>query len=74
MRRQHGVSTAWWDYASDAAYYITICTAGRHHFFGEITTAPDENAFNGKNTAIRDSRIANQDIILSLCFNHFKLS
>jgi REP element-mobilizing transposase RayT len=35
---------AWWDYASDAAYFITICTAGRNHFFGEITTATDENS------------------------------
>lgn len=25
-----------WDYASDAAYFITICTAQREHFFGEI--------------------------------------
>ena len=24
-----------WDYATDAAYFITICTANRTHFFGE---------------------------------------
>lgn len=25
-----------WDYGSDAAYFITICTQNREHFFGEI--------------------------------------
>lgn len=25
-----------WDYASDGAYFITICTKNRTHFFGEI--------------------------------------
>ena len=27
---------AWWDYRNDAAYFVTICTAGREHYFGEI--------------------------------------
>jgi putative transposase len=26
----------WWDYRNDAAYFVTICTAGREHYFGEI--------------------------------------
>jgi len=26
----------WWDYGNDAAYFITICTAERIHYFGEI--------------------------------------
>jgi len=26
----------WWDYGSNAAYFITICTQNRMHFFGEI--------------------------------------
>ncbi len=26
----------WWDYGWNGAYFITICTAGRKHFFGEI--------------------------------------
>ena len=26
----------WWDYGSNAAYFITICTGNRNHFFGEI--------------------------------------
>ncbi len=25
-----------WDYGSDAAYFVTICTKNREHFFGEI--------------------------------------
>ena len=27
----------WWDYGNDAAYFITICTKNRFHFFGKIT-------------------------------------
>jgi putative transposase len=27
---------SWWDYNRDGAYFITICTQGRQHFFGEI--------------------------------------
>jgi REP element-mobilizing transposase RayT len=26
----------WWDYGNDAAYFVTICTQGREHYFGEI--------------------------------------
>ncbi|MCK9451947.1 MAG: hypothetical protein M0Q90_09675 [Bacteroidales bacterium] len=26
----------WWNYGWNAAYYITICTQNREHFFGEI--------------------------------------
>jgi len=26
----------WWDYSSNAAYFVTICTWHRIHFFGEI--------------------------------------
>lgn len=32
----------WWNYGWNAAYFITICTKNREHFFGEITTG--ENA------------------------------
>lgn len=28
-----------WDYARDAAYFITICTKNREHIFGEIQNA-----------------------------------
>jgi len=24
-----------WDYGANAAYFVTICTAGREHYFGE---------------------------------------
>lgn len=27
---------SWWDYGWNGAYFITICTANRNHFFGEI--------------------------------------
>jgi REP element-mobilizing transposase RayT len=27
---------AWWDYASDGVYFITICTDKRKHFFGHV--------------------------------------
>ena len=26
-----------WDYGKDAAYFVTICTQNREHYFGEIT-------------------------------------
>jgi len=26
-----------WDYSNDGAYFITICTKERAHYFGEIT-------------------------------------
>lgn len=26
----------WWDYTNNAAYFITICTQNRNHYFGEI--------------------------------------
>jgi hypothetical protein len=26
-----------WDYGANAAYFVTVCTAHREHFFGEIT-------------------------------------
>ena len=27
---------AWWNYGWNGAYFITICTENRHHYFGEI--------------------------------------
>jgi len=32
-----------WDYGKNGAYFITICTRNREHFFGEIVTINDEN-------------------------------
>lgn len=26
----------WWNYGWNAAYFVTICTAHREHYFGEI--------------------------------------
>lgn len=28
---------SWWNYGRTGAYFITICTKNREHFFGEIT-------------------------------------
>ncbi len=28
-----------WNYAWDAAYFVTICTKNREHYFGEIENA-----------------------------------
>jgi putative transposase len=30
----------WWDYGLNAAYFVTICTHSRKHFFGEIVETP----------------------------------
>jgi len=30
------VRAQWWDYGNNAAYFITICSAYREHFFGKI--------------------------------------
>jgi REP element-mobilizing transposase RayT len=32
-----------WDYGNNGAYFITICTANREHFFGEIVLVNHEN-------------------------------
>ena len=32
-----------WDYGKNGAYFITICTGNREHFFGEIVSINDEN-------------------------------
>ncbi|WP_426062574.1 transposase [Flavobacterium sp. DSP2-3-1] len=32
-----------WDYGNNGAYFITICTSNREHFFGEIVLGNDEN-------------------------------
>jgi putative transposase len=32
-----------WDYGTNGAYFITICTRNREHFFGEIVVVEGEN-------------------------------
>jgi putative transposase len=32
-----------WDYGKNGAYFITICTGNREHYFGEIVTIDEEN-------------------------------
>lgn len=41
----------WWDYRNDAAYFVTICTAGREHYFGEII--PEETRLLASLPAIK---------------------
>ena len=39
FQNKYRISSArapWWDYGQDAAYFVTICTAGRKHFFGDV--------------------------------------
>lgn len=39
FRNRFRVSSArasWWDYGNNGAYFVTICTKNRVHFFGEI--------------------------------------
>lgn len=38
----------YWDYGSNAAYFVTICTQNREHFFGEITKGKMELSEIGK--------------------------
>jgi putative transposase len=34
--RNESARAQWWDYGWNGAYFITICTKNREHFFGEI--------------------------------------
>ncbi len=34
--RNESARAQWWDYGNEGAYFITICTKNREHFFGEI--------------------------------------
>ena len=34
--RVHSIRAQWWDYSNSGAYFITICTANRKPFFGNI--------------------------------------
>jgi putative transposase len=35
-----------WDYGSNGAYFITICTRNREYFFGEIENVEEKNEMN----------------------------
>lgn len=37
--RNESARAPWWDYGNAGAYFITICTKNREHFFGEIQEA-----------------------------------
>lgn len=34
--RIESIRAQWWDYGSNAAYFITICTKNQEHYFGKI--------------------------------------
>jgi len=38
----------WWDYGKNGAYFITICTKGRKHFFGKIDSEKMELSATGE--------------------------
>ena len=38
-----------WDYSANGAYFITICTKNRQHFFGEIVDMPNLGVSNNNN-------------------------
>lgn len=47
FRNKYRISSARlssWNYANEGMYFITICTANRAHFFGEIIKCPTEGA------------------------------
>ena len=55
-----------WDYGSNAAYFITICTANRQHYFGEI--------INGEMQLSKVGEIANECWMnIPAHFSHFYL-
>ncbi len=44
FQNKYRISSAraqWWDYGWNGAYFITICTQNRQHFFGEIVRGRD---------------------------------
>lgn len=38
----------WWDYGRNGAYFITICTKDRKHFFGKIDSEKMELSETGE--------------------------
>ncbi|MCH6235387.1 transposase [Cognataquiflexum rubidum] len=35
--RTESFRAKWWDYTWNAAYFVTICTLNRHHYFGKVS-------------------------------------
>lgn len=35
--RTESFRAKWWDYTRNAAYFVTICTLNRHHYFGKVS-------------------------------------
>jgi putative transposase len=49
----------WWDYRKAAAYFVTICTAGREHYLGEIKDGNMQLSEMGKIAQINWTEIPN---------------
>jgi len=53
FRNKYRIASAraqWWDYGNNGAYFVTICTHNRLHFFGEIA--------NGQMTLSKPGKLA----------------
>lgn len=51
FNNKYRITTArakWWDYHHAAAYFITICTQNRIHYFGEIIDQKIQLSIMGK--------------------------
>jgi len=67
-----------WDYGSDAPYFITICTKGKEHFFGEIEK--EEMILNDAGKIVEEEWLSTQSMradmnieleIFTVMPNHF---
>ena len=47
----------WWDYTQNGVYFITICTAHREHYLGEIVKTIDDGDYPGKMSHVETSRV-----------------
>ena len=56
----------WWDYGWNGAYFITICTKNREHFFGEIVDGMMELSHLGVMADILWHEIPNHDPFVEL--------
>ena len=46
--RRQTTRAPWWDYGSNAAYFVTICTKDRRHYFGEVVNSDMQLSDIGK--------------------------
>jgi len=59
FRNRYRISSArsqWWDYGNNATYFVTICTANRECYFGEIVNFVETHNVETHNCASLQSR------------------